>query len=110
MGFQAGVVPRVGAAGPVRPDIFEERTRGVDGVYDGLDCSRVSEQDLAQRLQDLHVDEAARADRLDPGGRLALVDGNEPGDPAFDRLLEHDVRFVEAPLGARCWQVLHLDR
>jgi hypothetical protein len=97
--FEAGVVPRKGAAGLVRPDIFEEGPRRVDGVDDRLDRARVSEQDLAQRLQYLRVHEAARPYRLDPVGSLALVDGDKARDPAFDRLLEHDVCLVEAPLG-----------
>ena len=54
--------------------------------------------------------DAGRADRLDAGRVVALVDHDEPGDTAFDRLLEDHVGREQAQIAIGRVLVVHRHR
>jgi hypothetical protein len=72
----------------------------VDEGDHGVDPAGMDEEGLAQLVEDGHVDGPGRADGPDQVGLLALEDGDEPRDAAFDRFLEDDVGVLQSRLRA----------
>ena len=84
--------------------------RRLDVGDDRLDAADVGEQRLTELAEDADVDVPGRADRADERRALALEDRGEPGDAAFDGLLEDDVGLVSPVCGRAAGVVCDLHR
>ena len=97
--------------GRLRPVIAEVvHARRVDGLpHLPRGAGEPEQRVLAELEQDGRVRETGAADRAQPLRVLALEDHDEPRDPPLDLLLVDEVGLVQAGLGPRLRQVLHLD-
>ena len=75
--------------------VVDQRGGGEQGD-DRIDPAGVDEQRVGQLGEDADVGRPCRPEVADQRSPLALEHGQQPGDGALDRLLEHDVGLVEA--------------